>query len=86
MISARTSTKPLTRFAWLSILTAIITMILKGIAWRMIGAVGHARVSGQLGRGIDGAWDAHTRGTPRRQDAYIRPRQSRVFFQHIQVA
>lgn len=39
-MTGRTSTKSLTRFAWLSIVTAIITMFLKGIAWKMTGSVG----------------------------------------------
>src|SRR5664279_2045780 len=36
------STQPpsLTRYAWLSIATAIATILLKGIAWKMTGSVG----------------------------------------------
>ena len=30
----------LTRYAWLSIATAIATILLKGIAWKMTGSVG----------------------------------------------
>ena len=36
-----TSLRPsLTRYAWLSIVTAIATILLKGIAWKMTGSVG----------------------------------------------
>lgn len=33
-------TRSLTRFAWLSIATAILTILLKGVAWKLTGSVG----------------------------------------------
>ena len=32
--------RPLTHYAWLSIATAIATIGLKGVAWKMTGSVG----------------------------------------------
>lgn len=40
MTGPRTLPHTLTRYAWLSIATAIATILLKGIAWKMTGSVG----------------------------------------------
>lgn len=37
---SNTNALPLTRYAWLSIVTAIATIGLKGVAWKMTGSVG----------------------------------------------
>ncbi len=40
-MTATTNSRPsLTRYAWLSIATAIATIVLKGVAWKMTGSVG----------------------------------------------
>jgi len=38
--SAHTKAQSLTRYAWLSIATALATIVLKGVAWKLTGSVG----------------------------------------------